>query len=152
MTGKQVKSIMIASVLIIGGVLYFGKNRRKKLLYAAITAKVNKLGGTYQGGSAYNVGANISSCTLSQSQATQSAERVYESLYSKGLFGWGTDENLLFSTLRQLPSQSCLAKVNQAYNSLYNKNMDANIKKDLKDTPTWLEEYEKIVTQEIPAG
>ena len=46
---------MIGSVLIIGGVLSFGKNRRKKNLYQAISDTIDKRGGVAVGDDAFDI-------------------------------------------------------------------------------------------------
>ena len=147
MTGKQVRGIMIGSVLLVGGVVYFGNNRRKKLLFGKIEEKITEIGGDFSGGGAFEIGADISNCNLSDTKIRRTAERIYSSLFDQGLFGLGTDENELFSALRSIPSQDCLAAVSQKYDSLYDRNMDADIKNDLGKTKE--AEYTKIVTQEI---
>lgn len=151
MTGKQIRGIMIGSVLLVGGVVYFGNNRRKKLLFGKIEEKITEIGGDFSGGGAFEIDADTSNCPLSDTKIRRTAERIYSSLYDVGVFGLGTKEEELFSTLRSIPSQDCLAAVSQRYDSLYNRNMDANIRTDLYSlfSNKNLTEYEKIVTQEI---
>jgi len=138
---------MIGSVLLVGGVVYFGNNRRKKLLFGKIEEKIREIGGDFSGGNAFESGADTSKCNLSSSKIRRTAERIYSSLFDQGLFGWGTDENELFAALRSIPSQSCLAAVNQRYDSIYDRNMDADIRNDLSGTSETT--YTTIVTQEI---
>ena len=151
MTGKQVKSIMIGSVLIIGGVLSFGKNRRKKNLYQAISDTIDERGGIAVGDDAFDVGADSSECALSSSKTKKIAEKVYNSLlphwWEIWTLGFGTKEEILMANLRSIPSQACLAKVAASYESLYNANMDGNIRSELSGTD--LTTYQKIVSQEI---
>ena len=61
--------------------------------------------------------------------------------------GFGTVEAKLFANLRSIPSQACLSKVAASYESLYNENMDGNIRSELSGTD--LAQYQTIVTQEI---
>ena len=148
MTSKQVKSIMIGSVLIIGGVLSFGKNRRKKNLYQAITDTIDKRGGVAVGDDAFDYGADTSGCTLPASEIKEIAQRIYGSLWGEWwVLGFGTQEVKLFDNLRAIPSQACLTKVSNKYSSLYDANMNAAIKGELSGTD--LATYQKIVTQEI---
>ena len=147
MTGTQVKSIMMGSVLIIGGVVLFGSNRRKKLLFQAITDTIDERGGTWQGDDVLDMGADTKACKLTNRESTKIAKRVYSSLYDQTLFGWGTDENELFSALRSIPSRVCLSKVIKSYDSEYDRDMDANIRNDIDGDE--LDAYIKIVTQEL---
>ena len=148
MTGKQVKSIMIGSVLIIGGVLSFGKNRRKKNLYQAISDTIDKRGGIAVGDDAFDVNNDTSGCALSESKTKSIAKKLESSMYGEWYqLGFGTVEAKLFANLRSIPSQACLSKVAASYESLYNANMDGAIRGDLSGD--WLDEYQKIVSQEI---
>ena len=147
MTGKQVRGIMIGSVLLVGGVVYFGNNRRKKLLFGKIEERITEIGGDFSGDGAYELDADISKCNLSDTKIRRTAERIYSSLFDQGLFGFGTEENELFSALRSIPSQNCLAAVSQKYDSLYDRIMDADIRNDLSGSK--LTKYTTIVTQEI---
>ena len=148
MTGNQVKSIMIGSVLVIGGVLLFGKNRRKKLLYQAISDTIDKRGGVAVGDDAFDYGADTSGCKLSDSQTKSIAKKLESSMYGEWWqLGFGTQEDKLFENLRAIPSQPCLTKVSNKYSSLYDANMNGAIKGDLSGTD--LTTYQKIVTQEI---
>tara|TARA_R110000851_G_scaffold93523_1_gene203800 strand:- start:235 stop:684 length:450 start_codon:yes stop_codon:yes gene_type:complete len=148
MTGKQVKSIMIGSVLIIGGVISFGKNRRKKNLYQAISDTIDKRGGVAVGDDAFDVNADTSGCKLSESQSKSIAKKIESSMWGEWWqLGFGTKEEKLFANLRSIPSQTCLTKVAASYESLYNENMDGNIRSELSGTD--LAQYQTIVTQEI---
>ena len=148
MTGRQVKSIMIGSVLIIGGVLSFGKNRRKKNLYQAISDTIDERGGIAVGDDAFDVNANTSGCKLSDSQSKSIAKKIEWSLWGEWYqLGFGTVEAKLFANLRSIPSQACLTKVAASYESLFNDNMDGDIRSELSGTD--LATYQKIVSQEI---
>ena len=150
MTGKQVTTIMFGSVLVIGGVLYFGKNRRKKLLFTAISDKINDVGGTYQGSGGLELGAPTTGCSLSALQTERLAKRLRSSQYGEWyLLGMGTDEEGIMSNMRSIPNRACLAKVSSAYLEIYGSNMDADLRNELSGD--YLEEYEKIITNEIPA-
>ena len=46
-------------------------------------------------------------------------------------FGWGTDEERVFSTLEAIPSQSTFRKVQRAYRDLYGRNLAADLKDEL---------------------
>ena len=142
---------MIGSVLLVGGVVYFGNNRRKKLLFGKIEERITEVGGDFSGDSAFEIDADTSNCPLSATKIRRTGERIYSSLYDVGLFGYGTKKEELFSTLRSIPSQECLAAVSQRYDSLYDRDMNANIRRDLYSlfSDDDLTEYEKIVTQEI---
>ena len=103
MTGNQVKSIMIGSVLVIGGVLVFGKNRRKKLLYQAISDTINTRGGVAVGDDALDIGADTSGCKLSESQTKSIAKKIESSLWGEWYWFWfGTKEAKLKANLRSL--------------------------------------------------
>ena len=148
MTGKQVKSIMIGSVLIIGGVLSFGKNRRKKNLYQAISDTIDKRGGIAVGDDAFDVNNDTSGCALSESKTKSIAKKLESSMYGEWYqLGFGTVEAKLFANLRSIPSQACLTKVSASYESLFNANMDGDIRSELSGTD--LATYQTIVSQEI---
>ncbi len=46
-------------------------------------------------------------------------------------FGWGTNEEMLFSNLEAIPSQSMFRKVQRAYRDLFNRNLSADLKSEL---------------------
>ncbi len=46
-------------------------------------------------------------------------------------FGWGTNEELLFSNLEAIPSQSMFRKVQRAYRDLFSRNLSADLKSEL---------------------
>lgn len=139
---------MIGSVLIIGGVLSFGKNRRKKNLYQAISDTIDKRGGVAVGDDAFDIGADTSKCTLSSSQSKSIAQKIEASLWGEWYWFWfGTKEEKLKANLRSIPSQACLSKVAASYESLFGANMDGDITSELSGTD--LTDYIRIVTQEI---
>tara|TARA_R110000803_G_scaffold24469_3_gene58948 strand:- start:98 stop:520 length:423 start_codon:yes stop_codon:yes gene_type:complete len=139
---------MIGSVLIIGGVLSFGKNRRKKNLYQAISDTIDERGGIAVGDDAFDVNADTSECKLSSSKTKSIAKKIEWSLWGEWYqLGFGTVESKLFANLRSIPSQACLSKVAASYESLFNDNMDGDIRSELSGTD--LATYQTIVSQEI---
>ncbi|GAA4277013.1 hypothetical protein [Aquimarina mytili] len=46
-------------------------------------------------------------------------------------FGWGTDEEMVYRTLEQVPSASLMRRVLRAYKDLYNSNLSADLKNEL---------------------
>jgi len=46
-------------------------------------------------------------------------------------FGWGTDEELLFSVLESIPSQHVLRQVQRAYRDLNKSNLSTDLKEEL---------------------
>ena len=46
-------------------------------------------------------------------------------------FGWGTDEEAVFSILEAVPSASLMTKVQRAYRDLYGRNLAADLKEEL---------------------
>lgn len=46
-------------------------------------------------------------------------------------FGWGTNEQMLFSNLEAIPSQSMFRKVQRAYRDLFNRHLSADLKSEL---------------------
>jgi hypothetical protein len=139
MTNKQAKSIMIGSVLVIGGVVFFGVNRRKKLLYQSITDTIDDRGGTYQSGNPYQ--GSGAGCSLSSSQVTKIANDIEDAIG-----GWGTDEELLKASYELIPTRRCLVRVADSYVSQeYGANMDADIRNDLSGKD--LEDYEDYISR-----
>lgn len=46
-------------------------------------------------------------------------------------YGWGTDEEAVFSILEAVPSASLMTKVQRAYRDLYGRNLAADLKEEL---------------------
>ena len=46
-------------------------------------------------------------------------------------FGWGTDEEIIFRTLEEIPNKSMFSKVQNAYRDLYGNNLAADLKEEL---------------------
>jgi hypothetical protein len=46
-------------------------------------------------------------------------------------FGWGTDEEAVFTVLEAIPSSSVMNKVQRAYRDLYGRNLAADLKEEL---------------------
>ena len=46
-------------------------------------------------------------------------------------FGWGTDEEAVFSILEAIPSGNLMNKVQRAYRDLYGRNLAADLKEEL---------------------
>ncbi|GAA4275948.1 hypothetical protein [Aquimarina mytili] len=46
-------------------------------------------------------------------------------------FGWGTDEEMVYRILEQVPSASLMRKVLRAYKDLYKNNLSADLKSEL---------------------
>jgi len=144
MTGKQAKSILIGSVLVIGGVVFFGVNRRKKLLYQSITDTIDDRGGTYQAGNPYQ--GPIAGCSLPLDQVTTIAKNIHEAIS-----GVGTDEELLKSSYELIPTRRCLRRVANSYvGQGYALNMDSDIRNDLNgifDVEDDLKDYEDFISR-----
>tara|TARA_B100000941_G_C28490482_1_gene547638 strand:- start:690 stop:1136 length:447 start_codon:yes stop_codon:yes gene_type:complete len=144
MTSKQAKSILIGSVLVIGGVVFFGVNRRKKLLYQSITDTIDDRGGTYQSGNPYQ--GSSTGCSLPSSQVTTIAKNIHEAIS-----GVGTDEELLKSSYELIPTRRCLVRVADSYVSQgYGTNMNSDIRNDLNgffDDDDDLKDYEDFISR-----
>ena len=117
-------------------------------MYQAISDTIDERGGIAVGDDAFDVNANTSGCKLSDSQSKSIAKKIEWSLWGEWYqFGFGTVEAKLFANLRSIPSQACLTKVAASYESLFNDNMDGDIRSELSGTD--LATYQKIVSQEI---
>ncbi len=46
-------------------------------------------------------------------------------------FGWGTDEEAIFSVLEAIPSNNIMNKVQRAYRDLYGRNLASDLKEEL---------------------
>ncbi|WP_108866862.1 hypothetical protein [Aquimarina aquimarini] len=46
-------------------------------------------------------------------------------------FGWGTNEEAVFTTIEQIPSASMMRKVARAYRDLYGSHLSADLKSEL---------------------
>ena len=46
-------------------------------------------------------------------------------------FGWGTDEEIIFRTLEEIPSKAIFSKVQNAYRDLYGNSLAADLKEEL---------------------
>ena len=117
-------------------------------LEKAITDTIDKRGGVAVGDDAFDYGADTSGCKLSESQTKSIAKKIESSMYGEWYQLWfGTVEVELFANLRSIPSQACLSKVAASYESLFNDNMDGDIRSELSGTD--LATYQTIVSQEI---
>lgn len=54
--------------------------------------------------------------------------------------GWGTDEDVVFSTLTSIPSRSVYTKVQKAYTAMYNRSLNADLEEELDN-----DEYARFV-------
>lgn len=55
-------------------------------------------------------------------------------------FGWGTNEDAIFSVFRELPSKSMYSKVQREYTKLYNRNLNADLEDELSS-----DEYNELI-------
>ena len=53
---------------------------------------------------------------------------------------WGTDEEVIFSVFREIPSKSLYSKVQRAYQSLYNRNLNRDLEEELSS-----DEYNEVI-------
>ncbi|TSE02695.1 annexin [Aquimarina algiphila] len=59
------------------------------------------------------------------------AIRLKMAFENDNAFGWGTDEEVVFDTIEQIPSASMMRKVERAYKDLYGNNLSADLANEL---------------------
>ena len=68
---------------------------------------------------------------LSKGSAQGYASRLKMAFDNDNTFGWGTDEELVFRTLEQVPSSAVMRKVQRAYRDLYGRHLSADLQDEL---------------------
>ncbi len=78
-----------------------------------------------------------------------SAEEGNPATYAKQLrmafqndndFGWGTNEELVYSTIREIETKAAYAKVQSAYYTLYGKSLNADLEDEMSS-----DEYNEVI-------
>ncbi|TSE03063.1 annexin [Aquimarina algiphila] len=59
------------------------------------------------------------------------AIRLKMAFENDNAFGWGTDEEMVFNTIEQIPNASMMRKVERAYKDLYGNNLSADLANEL---------------------
>ncbi|TSE03232.1 annexin [Aquimarina algiphila] len=59
------------------------------------------------------------------------AIRLKMAFENDNAFGWGTDEEVVFDTIEQIPNASMMRKVERAYKDLYGNNLSADLMSEL---------------------
>ena len=59
------------------------------------------------------------------------ATRLKMAFENDNAFGWGTDEEAVFRTLEEIPSNAMRKRVERAYKDLYGRNLAADLKSEL---------------------
>lgn len=139
MSPKRVRGIMVGATLLIGGVVFFGLNRRKKLLYKAITDKIGGYGGGYSGGG--SLGGDATGCNLSAEKTSEAVEDLHNAID-----GWGTDEAAINRVTRQAQTLACFNKVANLYRQQHGSNLIDDIRNELNDTDytKWNDIYQAL--------
>lgn len=78
---------------------------------------------------------------LNPNSAASYASRLKMAFENDNFFGWGTDEELVYTVFRELPSKAFYNDVIKAYSNLYR---GANLNLDLKDELS-SSEYQKVM-------
>ena len=130
---------MVGATLLIGGVVFFGLNRRKKLLYKAITDKIGGYGGGYSGGG--SLGSDTTGCNLSAAKTAEAVEDLHEAMD-----GLGTNEAAIKRVTRQAQTLACFNKVANLYRQEYGTNLIDDIDEELWDSEydEWEEIYQSL--------
>lgn len=68
---------------------------------------------------------------LQEGNPASFATRLKMAFENDNAFGWGTDEELVYQTLEQIPSAVLMRKVIRAYKDLYNSNLAADLRSEL---------------------
>ena len=130
MSNKQVFRIMMASVIAIGGIVYFSKNRKKKVLVKSILDTIADRAPamdytTQTDSGVYNV--NVSGCSMTQNQIADSVEILRDSQY--GAFLWmGSKHNKMISEIQDIGTKLCWSAVQQAYKQEYGSPLYSDLK------------------------
>ncbi|WP_282088281.1 hypothetical protein [Aquimarina algiphila] len=59
------------------------------------------------------------------------AIRLKMAFENDNAFGWGTDEEVVFNTIEQIPNTAMMRKVERAYKDLYGNNLSADLASEL---------------------
>ena len=68
---------------------------------------------------------------LEEGNPANFAIRLVMAFENDNAFGWGTDEEVLFQTLEQVPTASMMRKVERAYRDLEGRNLAADLASEL---------------------
>lgn len=68
---------------------------------------------------------------LNEGNPANFAIRLVMAFENDNAFGWGTDEEVLFRTLEQIPTASMMRKVQRAYRDLEGRNLAADLQSEL---------------------
>ena len=105
--GKQTTTILLATGL--GAVTFLG-----------IRALVKKFKKNIREGQA-----------LEEGNPANYAIRIQMAFENDNSFGWGTDEEVLFRVLEEIPTESMMRKVGRAYRDLTGRNLAADLQSEL---------------------
>ncbi len=68
---------------------------------------------------------------LNEGNPASYATQLKMAFENDNAFGWGTDEEMVYRILEQIPSTSLMRKVLRAYKDLYNSNLSADLKNEM---------------------
>lgn len=83
---------------------------------------------------------NLENQGLNANSPASFAKRLKMAFDNDGPFGWGTDEEAIYTIFRQLPSRAFYAQVVSAYKTLYSNDLNAVLQDELRTT-----EFNKVV-------
>lgn len=137
MSPTQVKRILISGAIVVGGIVYFSYNRRKKFLVKTLIDTINDRSPkmdytTVNQGGGYGNETLASQCTMTQTQIDGSVATLRDSQY--GAFLWiGTKENKMIQEIKDIGTKACWAKVSNAYKTKYDSPLYADLKSEYGD-------------------
>ncbi len=68
---------------------------------------------------------------LNEGNPANYATQLKMAFENDNAFGWGTDEEMVYRILEQIPSASLMRRVLRAYKDLYNSNLSTDLKNEL---------------------
>jgi arabinogalactan endo-1,4-beta-galactosidase len=83
--------------------------------------------------------------TVQKNNATQGDPAAYATQFKMAFendnwFGWGTDNTLLFNTILSIPTKKAYSQVQDAYQKLYNRALNADLESELSSN-----EYNRFI-------
>jgi hypothetical protein len=137
MSPTQVKRIIISGAVVVGGIVYFSYNRRKKFLVKTLIDTINDRSPkmdytTVNQGGGYGNEALASQCTMNKNQVDNSVATLRDSQY--GAFLWmGTKEEKMIQEIKDIGTKACWAKVSSEYKKKYESPLYADLKGEYGD-------------------
>lgn len=129
---------MLGASLVVVGIVAFGIVRRKKLLYKSISDKISGVAGNAD--NPFGGSANPANCQVPSPTIDRYAKQIRDAVEIVSLTEGLTDEDAILTTIAQIQTKACMARVSQRYYQLYDEDMELRMRSELSGTD--LDDYE----------